>query len=161
MLLGGQLTDRAGEFAQPFLRGGVLGFHLLLGLHEGRPGGLHLSSEVELELLEFTDLFDEYLRLGSGAAKFGSRRFEIGDGGVVGAPRDTGAGGEDSETQHPGRCGVGLHASPHCVVLHAIAQRAVSSVAPTSRSRPGYPFLQQKSLRIIRGREALDVNGKT
>ena len=34
VLLGDQLIDHAVEFAQPFLRGDVLGFHLLFGLSE-------------------------------------------------------------------------------------------------------------------------------
>lgn len=121
VLLGGQLTDRAVECAQPFLRGGVLGFHLLLGLLDCRRGGPHLACEVDLELLELADLFGEHLRLAAGAVEFGFRRFEIVDGDVVGAPRYTGAGGEGGETQHPGCCGVDLHASPRWLVLHAIA----------------------------------------
>lgn len=133
VLLGGQLTDHAVEFAQPFLRGGVLGFHLLLGLLERQRGGLHLACEVDLELLELGDLFGERLRLDAGAVEVGFRRFEIGDGDGVGAPRYTGAGGEGGETQHPGCCGVDLHASPRWLALHAIAQRATSSVTPTSR----------------------------
>ncbi len=115
VLLAGQLTDHAMEFAQPFLRSGVLGFHLLLGLLKCQRGGLHLACEVELELLELADLFGEHLRLDAGAVEFGFRCFEIGDGDVVGAPHYTGASSEAGETQHPGSCGVDLHASARCL----------------------------------------------
>ena len=107
-----------------------------------------MACEVDLELLELGDLFGEHLRLDAGAGEFGVRRFEIGDGDGIGAPRYTGAGGEAGETQHPGCCGVDLHASPRCVVLHAIAQRAASSVTPMSRCRPGYPFPREKAPRL-------------
>jgi len=156
VLLGGQLIDRAVECAHPFLRGGVLGFHLLLGLLDCRRGGVHLLCEVDLELLELADLFGEHLRLDAGAVEFGFRRFEIGDGDVVGAPRYTGAGGEGGETtQHPGCCGVDLHASPRCVVFHAIAQRAASSVTPTSRCRRRIPLSPRESTPPVWGSSEL------
>jgi hypothetical protein len=78
--------------------------------------------------------------LAAGAVEYGLRRFDIVDGDVVGAPRYTGAGGEGGETQHPGCCGVDLHASPRWLVFHAIAQRAASSVTPTSRCRRRIPL---------------------
>lgn len=140
-LPGSQLTDHAVELAQPFLRGGVLSFHLLLGLLECRRGILHLPCEVDLVLLKFVDLFDEPLRLGFGAVELGFRRCEIGDGCVVGALRYTGAAGDASETQYPSCCSVDLQASPRYVDLNAIAQRATPAVTPTSRCRAGYPFL--------------------
>ena len=114
-----------------------------------------MPCEVDLELLEFTDSFDEHLRMGSCAVQFGICRFEIGDGSVVDAPRYTSAGGENNETQHSSCYGADLHASPRCVALHTIAQRAMSSVAPTSRWLPGYPFLQLKSLSLLWGAELI------
>ena len=140
VLLGGQLPDHAVECAQPFLQGGALGFHPLLGLLECRPGGHYVRSEFDFELLEFADLVGEQLRFGSGAGEFGLCRFEIVDGFVVGAPHYTGAGGECGETQHHGCCGVDLHASSRWLVFHAIAQRAASSLTLTSRCRRRIPL---------------------
>ena len=118
------MLDRAIEFAQPFLRCCTLELHLLLGRLECRRGDLQLSCEVVLALLEVADLLGEPLRLGSGAVEFGCRRFEIVGDCIVGSPRDTGSGSEGGETQQPGCCGVNLFASPHSVVLNAIAQHA-------------------------------------
>jgi hypothetical protein len=125
--LSDQLTDYAIEPAQPLLQGDMLGLHLLRGLLKSRRGCLHLPCEVSLSLLEFADLFGEHLRLNSGVVEFGFHRLTVGNGNVVSAPRDTGAGANGRETQHPGCKCVNLHTlvGSRRVALHAIVQKAV------------------------------------
>jgi hypothetical protein len=130
VLLGGELTDHAAEFVQP-LQSGAFGFHPLRSPSVRQRPGLQFPCDDDPVLLEFADLFGKRLRLGFGAVEFGFRRFEVGDGDGVCASRYTGAGGEGRETEHHGCCGVDVHTSPRCVVLHASAQRAASS--PSSR----------------------------
>lgn len=124
LLLGGQVLDRASEFAQPYLRRGTLGLHRLPGLLERRRGDLSFSCNANLKLLEVADLLGELLRFGADAAEFGFRRFEISGSCIVGALRYTGAGRECREAQHPDCCGLNLFASPHGIALIALAHDA-------------------------------------
>jgi len=123
-LLGGQVLNRASEFAQPYLRRGTLGIHRLPGLLERRRGDLPFSGNANLKLLEVADLLGELLRFGADAAEFGFRRFKISGSCIEGALRYTGAGRECGETQHPDCYSLNPFASPHNVVLIAIAQNA-------------------------------------
>ena len=125
-MLSGQLTDHATEFVQP-LPGDAFGFHPLRSPSVRQGGGLQLLCDDEPMLLEFVDLFGQRLRLGLSAVEFGFCRFAVGNGNVVCASRHTCARSEGHETEHHGCCGVDVHTFPRCVVLHAIAQRAVSS----------------------------------
>lgn len=125
LLLGGQVLDRASEFAQLYLRRGTLGLHRLPGLLERRQGDLSFSCNANLKLLEVADLLGELLRFGADAAEFGFRRVEISGSCIVGTLRYTGAGSKCGETQHPDCCGLNLFASPHNVILIVIAQKAL------------------------------------
>ncbi len=121
LLLGGQVLDRASEFAQPYLRRGTLGLHRFPGLLERRRGDLPFSGNANLKLLEVADLLGKLMRFGADAAEFGFRRFKISGSCIEGALRYAGAGRECGETQHPDCCGLNLFASPHGVALIAFA----------------------------------------
>ena len=141
------MLDPAMEFAQSILRRGTLGLHLLRGLQECRRGDLDLPCEVDLALLEVADFLGEPLRLGSGGVEFGFRRFEIGGGCIVGAPRYTGSGSEGGETQRPDCCCVNPFASPHCVVLARSLRMLLLYDSDISLVKWS-PFVEQKSPRL-------------
>jgi len=95
----------------------MLGPHLLRSSLECRRGCFYFLCKVGPELLEFVDLFGECLRLDSNAVEFGFYRLTVSHSGVVRAPRDTGASGKGSDTQHPGCQDVDLHTLARCLIM--------------------------------------------